>query len=161
MNTSLINSFFTISLLGAVLSFLGLCLMSKSRKIDWSFFIFVRPFFKSRYIEVVVDESHIRSAVRGNSFKTPLALAMVDVIQAHGYEPLYVYGGQDNCKFVTEQATMVLQTSSRATKALDKFNKYQPVKPFSTTLKVLECRMNPQATLLERLISPFRNALPI
>ena len=159
MNTSLINSFFATSLILAVVSFLGLCLMSKSKRIEWSFFIFVLPFYKSRYIEVVVDEWHIKAAVRGNSFKTPLALAMEDVVEAHGYDALYIYGGQDQCKIVTEQATMVLQTSSRATKALDRFNKYQPVKPFSTTMKVLECRMNPQASLFARLINPFRNAL--
>ncbi|MBE2204586.1 MAG: hypothetical protein IAE94_09645 [Chthoniobacterales bacterium] len=161
MNTSLINYLFALPQVVGILAFIGLCLMSKSRRIDWTLFVFVRPFYKSRYIQIWVEEFHFQSAKRGNGFTSPLALAIADAVIAQGYKPLYVFAQADTCKIVTNEASMTLSLSTKAVGALDRFNRYRPVKPFATTLKVVECRMSQQATLLERIIAPFRNVIPV
>lgn len=119
-----------------------------TKGVSTSFFIFVKPFYASQYLEVKVDESHIRMGVRGNNFKTPLALALSDIVVDNGYRPLYVYGGSDMCKIVTNEATMVLEPSRRSCTFMQGYNKYRPVKPFNSTLKVVEIRLDPAATRL-------------
>ena len=161
MNTSIINYLFALPQVIGILAFIGLCLMSKSRKIDWTLFVFIRPFYKSRYIQIWVEQFHFQSAKRGNGFTSTLALAMYDTVIAQGYKPLYVFAQGASCKIVTNEASMTLSLSTKAMGAMDRFNKYRPVKPFVTTLKVVECRMSPQVTLLERIIAPFRYAIPL
>lgn len=119
-----------------------------TKGVSTSFFIFVKPFYASQYLEVRVDETHIRMGIRGNNFKTPLALALSDLVVDSGYRPLYVYGGTEMCKIVTNEATMVLEPSRRSCAFMQGYNKYRPVKPFNSTLKVAEIRLDPTATRL-------------
>ena len=150
--TSLVDVVFAAPQIFAVVLLVSLYttlhLLGYTKGVSTSFFIFVKPFYASQYVEIKVDESHIRMGTRGNSFKTPIALALADVVMDHGYNPLYVYGGQDGCKVVTNEATMILQTSKRAALFMDAFNKYRPVKPFNSTMKVQEVRLDPAATRL-------------
>lgn len=161
MNTSIINYLFALPQVVGILAFIGLCLMSKSRRIDWSLFVFVTPFYKSRYIQVWVEDYHFQCVKRGNGFDNPIAQAMYDAVIAQGYKPLYVFAQGGICKIVTNEASMTMSIPHKAVAVIDRFNHYRPVKAFTATLKVLECRMAPQATLLERIIAPFRNVIPV
>lgn len=148
----LVNIIFALPQIFAVLVLMSLyatlhCL-GYTKGISTSFFIFVKPFYASQFLEIRVDEVNIRDGTRGNNFKNPVALALSDVVVDHGYRPLYSFAGADMCKVVTNEATIVLEPSKRSRLFMDGYMKYRPVKPFNSTLKVVEIRLDPSATRL-------------
>lgn len=138
----IVAAMFLISLYMAM-HFLGYTKGSSS-----SFFIFVKPFYDMGYLDVKVDDMHIRCGSRGDGFKTPIALALAEVVMDQGYKPLYVFGNGASCKVVTKEFTMELATSKKAKAFLDAYVKYKPVKPFTTTLKITQTRIDPASSRL-------------
>jgi len=149
---SLVNIVFAVPQIFAVLLLMSLYVtlhcLGYTQGISTSFFIFVKPFYASQFLEIRVDDMHIREGTRGNNFKNPVALALSDVVTDHGYRPLYVFAGSDLCKIVTNEATMVLEPSKRSRMFMAGYTKYRPVKAFNSTLKVMEIKLDPSATRL-------------
>jgi hypothetical protein len=151
----LLNAAFALPQLVGVLILLAiyvsLHLLGYTKGISASFFIFVKPFYASQYLQVRIDHGHINQGKRNNMMESPVCLALCDLVEDHGYKPLYAFFSGNTCRLVTNDATMELQVNKRISVFQDNFNRFRPVQPTVVTLKVVETKLDERESIMAYL----------
>jgi hypothetical protein len=151
----LLNAAFAVPQLIGILILLAiyvsLHLLGYTKGISASFFIFVKPFYAAQYIQVKIDQDHIGQGKRNNIMESPICLALCDLVEQHGYKPLYAFFSGNTCRLVTSDATMELQVNKRVSMFQDNFNRFRPVHPTVVTLKVLETKLDEKESIMAYL----------
>jgi len=151
----LLNAAFALPQLVGVLILLAIYvsmhLLGYTKGISSSFFIFVKPFYASQFVEVRIEQEHIAQGKRNNAMESPLCLALCDLVEFHGYKPLYAYFSGSACRLVTKDATMELQLNKRVCLFQDNYNRFRPVQPTVVSMKVLATRLDKRESIMSYL----------
>ena len=116
--------------------YIAMYFLGYSKGIAPTFFVFIKPFYASTYLEVRIEKHHLDEGKKSSTLASPICIALADLVEFHGYRALYVMQIGDKFKIVTEDATILVNSSPRINRFLDDYNRFKPMQPTLMTLKV-------------------------
>lgn len=131
-----------VGILVVLAVYMSLHMLGYSKGIAPTFFIFIKPFYSSRHLEVRIEKTHLDLGKKSSQMESPVCLALSDLATHHGYHPLYVIQQGSSFRMVTKDATMFIAASPRLTKYLDDYNRFRPAQPTVVTLRVESVKLD-------------------